>query len=153
MHTSLWFWCWFHDVGDAEKSTVQFSHSVVSDSLLPHGLQHARLPCPLPTPGSYSDSCPSRRWGFPIVSSSVIPFSLLPPSIYPSTRVFSNASVLHITWPKYWSFSFSISPSSEYSGLIFFQMHWLDLLAVQGRWTFPTPQLSVFSHGYLLLTI
>ena len=56
----------------------------------------------------------------------------LPPSIFPSTRFFSNALVLHITWPKYWSFSFSISPSSEYSGLIFFWMHWLDLLAVQG---------------------
>ena len=129
---SLWFWCCFHDVGDAEKSSVQFSHSVISDSLLPHGLQHAKLPCPSPTPGAYSDSCPSSRWGLPIVSSSVIPFSLLPPSIFPSTRFFSNALVLHITWPKYWSFSFSISPSSEYSGLIFFWMHWLDLLAVQG---------------------
>ena len=57
---------------------------------------------------------------------------LLPPSIFPSLRVFSNESVLHIRWPKYWSFSFSISPSSEYSGLISFRMDWLDLLAVQG---------------------
>ena len=57
---------------------------------------------------------------------------LLPPSIFPSTRVFSNESVLHIRWPKYWSFSFSISPSNEYSGLISFRMDWLDLLAVQG---------------------
>ena len=54
-----------------------------------------------------------------------------PPSIFPSTRVFSNESVLHIRWPKYWSFSFSISPSNEYSGLIFFRVDWLDLLAVQ----------------------
>ena len=59
------------------------------------------------------------------------PFLLLP-SIFPSIRVFSNKSVLHIRWPKYWSFSFSISPSNEYSGLVFFRMDWLDLLAVQG---------------------
>ena len=57
---------------------------------------------------------------------------LLPPSIFPSIWVFSNESVLHIRWPKYWSFSFSISPSNEYSGLISFRMDWLDLLAVQG---------------------
>ena len=57
---------------------------------------------------------------------------LLPPSIFPSIRVFSNESVLHIRWPKYWSFNFSISPSNEYSGLISFRMDWLDLLAVQG---------------------
>ena len=57
---------------------------------------------------------------------------LLPPSIFPSIRVFSNESVLHIRWPKYWSFSFSISPSNEYSGLMSFRMDWLDLLAVQG---------------------
>ena len=71
---------------------------------------------------------------------SVIPSShlilchplLLPPSIFPSIRVFSNESVLHIRWPKYWSFSFSISPSNEYPGLISFRMDWLDLLAVQG---------------------
>ena len=57
---------------------------------------------------------------------------LFPPSIFPSIRVFSNESVLHFRWPKYWSFSFSISPSNEYSGLISFRMDWLDLLAVQG---------------------
>ena len=57
---------------------------------------------------------------------------LLPPSIFPSLRVFSNELVLHIRWPKYWSFSFSISPSNEYSGLISFRIDWLDLLAVQG---------------------
>ena len=64
---------------------------------------------------------------------------LLPPSVFPSIRVFSNESVLHVRWPKYWSFSFSISPSSEYSGLISFRMDWLDLLAVQGT-------LKVFSN-------
>ena len=68
---------------------------------------------------------------------------LLPPSIFPSIRVFSNESVLHIRWPEYWSFSFSISPSSEYSGLIFFRMDRLDLLAVQGtQESSPTPQFK-----------
>ena len=71
---------------------------------------------------------------------------LLPPSIFPSIRVFSNESVLHIRWPKYWSFSFSVSPSNEYSGLISFRMDWLDLLAVQGRLkSSPTPQFRSFN--------
>ena len=65
---------------------------------------------------------------------------LLPPSIFPSIRVFSNELVLHIRWPKYWSFSFNISPSNEYSGLISFRMDWLDLLAVQE--SSPTPQFK-----------
>ena len=67
----------------------------------------------------------------PSISSSVVPF-LLPPSIFPSIRVFSNESALRIRWPKYWSFSFNIKPSNEHSGLISFRMDWLDLLAVQG---------------------
>ena len=109
----------------------QFSLSVVSDSLRPHGLQHARPPCPSPTPGVYSDSCPLSRWCHPTISSSCHPLLLLPP-IFPRIRVFSNESVLHIRWPKYWSFSVNISPSNEYPGLISFRMDWLDLLAVQG---------------------
>ena len=103
----------------------------MSDSLWPHGLQHSRLHCPLPTPRAYSNSCPSSQWCHSTISSSVFPLLLLP-SIFPSIRVFSNDSVLHIRWPKYWSFSFSISPSNEYSGLIAFRIDWLDLLAVQG---------------------
>ena len=69
---------------------------------------------------------------------------LLPSSIFPSIRVFSNESALHIRWPKYWSFCFNISPSNEYSGLIFFRMDWLDLLAVQGtlKESSPTPQFK-----------
>ena len=68
---------------------------------------------------------------------------LFPPSIFPRIRVFSNESVLHIRWPKYWSFSFSISPSNEYTGLISFRMDWLDLLAVQGTLkSSPTPQFK-----------
>ena len=106
------------------------SHSVVSNSLWRHGLQHARLPCSSPTPGAYSNSCPSSRWCHPTISSSVIPFSCLP--IFPSIRVFSSESVLLIRWPKYWSFSFSISPSNEYSGLNSFRIEWLDLLVLQG---------------------
>ena len=102
----------------------------MSDSLQHHGLQHARLPCPSPTPRVYSNSCPLSWWWHPTISSSVIPFLL--PSILPSIRVFSNELVLYIRWPKYWSFSFIISPSNEYSGLIFFRMDWLDILAVQG---------------------
>ena len=89
-----------------------FSHLVLSSSLRPHGLHHARLPCPSPSPGACSNSCPLSQWCHLTISSSVIPFS-------PSLRVFSNKSVLRIRWPKYWSFSFSISPSNEYSGLMF----------------------------------
>ena len=106
----------------------QFSCSVMSDSLWPHWLQHTSLPCPSPTPGAYSNSRPLHRWCRLIFCHPI----LLPPSIFPSIRVFSNESVLRIRWPKYWSFSFSISPSKEYSGLISFRMDWLDLHAVQG---------------------
>ena len=112
-------------------SSVQFSHSVVSDSLRPHGLQHARPPCPSPTPGVYSKL---------MSIESVMPFNhlilchslLLLPSIFPSIRVFSNELVLCLRWPKYWSFSFSISPSNEYSRLISFRIDWFDLLVAQG---------------------
>ena len=109
---------------------VQFSRSAVSDSLWPHGLQHTRLPCPSPTPGACSNSCPLSRWCHPTISSSVVPFSCL--QSFPASGSFQKESVLLIRWPKYWSFSFSISPSNEYSALISFRMDWLDLLAVQG---------------------
>ena len=101
----------------------------MSDSLRPHGLQHA------------SCSITNSRSSLKLMSiESVMPSShlilcppfLLPPSIFPSIRVFSNESILRIRWPKYWSFNFSISSSNEHSGLISFRMDWLDLLAVQG---------------------
>ena len=112
---------------DCTHRQFRFS-SVLSDSLWPHGLQHARLPCPSPTPGVYSNSCPLNWWCHPTISSCH-PL-LLPPSIFPSTRVFLNESVLCIRRPKFQSFS--ISPSSEYSGLTAFRMDWLGLVAVQG---------------------
>ena len=89
-------------------------------------MQHARPPYPSPTRGAYSNSCSSSWRCHSAVSSSVVP------SIFHSIRVLSNESVLHIRWPKYWHFSFSISPSNEYSGLISFRMDWLELPAVQG---------------------
>ena len=110
-------------------SSIQFNHSVMSDFLQSHGLQHARLSfnfswslCKLM---SVESVMPSKHLIF------CCPLLLLS-SIFSSIRVFSNESVLHIRWPKYWSFSFSISPSNEYSRLISFRMNWLDLLAVQG---------------------
>ena len=96
----------------------------------PHGLQHPRLPCPSPAPAACSNSCPSSWWCHPTISSSVIFFFSCLPS-FPASGS-SNESVLHIRWPKHWSFSFSINPSNEYSGLISFRIDWFDLLAVQG---------------------
>ena len=95
----------------------------------PHGLQHARPPCPSTTPGVYSMFIESVMPSKHLILCC--PLLLLPP-VFPSIRVFSNESALRIRWPKYWSFSFSISPSNEYSGLIFFRIDWFDLLAVQG---------------------
>ena len=97
-------------------ASAQFSLSVMSDSVRSHGLQHARLPCPSPTPGTCSNSS---WWCHPAISSSVVPFS-------------SCCQSFPASGPKCWSFSFSISPSSEYSGLISFMIDWFDLLAVQG---------------------
>ena len=110
--------------------SVQFSCSVVSSSLRPHESQHSRPPCLSPTPGVYSNSCIESV----MPSSHLIiccPLLLLPP-ILPSIRVFFSESALLMGWPKYWSFGFSISPSSEHPGLISFRMDSLDLLAVQG---------------------
>ena len=94
-----------------------FSHSVMSKSLPPHGLQHTRLLCPSLSPGVCSNACPLSQWCCPTISSSAAPFSFCLQS-FPDWGVFSSESALHIRWPKYWSFSFSISPSNEYSELI-----------------------------------
>ena len=112
-------------------SSVQFSHSVMSDSLWPHELQHTRTPLSITISWS-SLRLTSIESVMP--SSHLIlggPLLLLPP-ISPNIRVFSNESTLRMRWPKDWSFSFSIIPSKEIPGLISFRMHWLDLRAVQG---------------------
>ena len=133
--------------------SVQFSCSVMSSSLQPHRLPNARLPCPSPTSGAYSNSCPSSRWCHPTNHLILCRPLLLLPSVFPSIRVFSKESVLHIRWPKYWSFSFSISPSSKYSGLIPFRMDWLDPLVVQRILnSSPTPQFkSINSSAFSFL--
>ena len=131
-------------------SSVQFSHSVMSDSLRPHELQHTRPPCP-----SSSQSLLKLMPMESVTPSSHLilcrPLLLLPP-IPPSIRVFSNESTLRMRWPKYWSFSFSISPSNEYSELISFRMDWLDLLAVQGTEKLKLKHfLFCFCRTFLLL--
>ena len=116
-------------------SSVQFSHSVVSYSLRPHGLQHTRPPCPSPTPGVYLNSCPLSRWCHPTIS--VVPFSSYLQS-FPASGSFQMSQYQ----VEYWSFSFNISPSNEYSGLISFRVDWLSLLAVQG-----TPRSLLQHHS------
>ena len=120
---------------------LQFSRSVISDSLRPHELQHT----------SSLSITNSRSPPKPVSTESVMPSShlvlcrplCLLPSIFPSIRVFPNESAPHIRWPKYWSFNFSISPSNEHPGLVSFRMDWLDLLAVQGTLeSSPTPQFK-----------
>ena len=120
---------------DIISHSVQFSSVAQLCLILWNSLQsqHTRPPCPSPTPGVYSNSCPPSQWCHPAISSSVVPFSFLSP-ILPSIRVLSNESTHWklMRWPKYWSFSFNISPSNEYPRLISFRMDWLDLLAIQG---------------------
>ena len=109
--------------------SVQLSCSVVSDSLQPHGQQCARPPCPLPSPRFCSNFCPLSLWCHPTISFSVVPFSSCLQS-FPSSGTFLMSQFLPSGMGKYWSFS--ISPSNEYSGLISFRMDWLDLPEVQG---------------------
>ena len=135
------------------KSLLLFSCQVMSDSLWPHGLQYARPPCPSPFPGGFPSSCPLNQWCYPTVSSSVTLFSSCLQS-FPASGSFPS-SPLCIRWPKYWSFSFSVSPSNAYSGLIFFRIDWLALLAVQGtlksllKHQFFGAQLSLWSNSHI----
>ena len=130
---SPWLWlgdwaCWWSD----QFSSIQSLSCVISSR--PHGLQHADFPVHHQLQESTQTHL---HWvGDAIQTSHPL---LLLPSIFASIRVFSDESVPGIRWPKYWSFNFSISPSSEYSGLISFRVDWLDLLAVQGT-------LRVFSN-------
>ena len=117
---SSFMFCFFLFHLFLQFSSVQFSHSVMSDSLQPPESQHARPPCPSPSPGVHSHSCPrvcdAIQPSHPL--SSLLPLPPLPPSI----RAFSNEPTLRMRWPKYWSFSFSISPSNEHPGLISFRI-------------------------------
>ena len=103
---------------------------------------NARLPCPSPTPGACSKSCPSSQWCHPTISSSVTPYSSHLQS-FPASGSFPMSQLFRIRWPKYWRFSFSINPSSEYSRLISFRMDRLDLLAVQGESSLTPPCKSI----------
>ena len=117
-------------MSDVIFNSVQFSCSVVPDSLWPHESHYARPPCPSPTPRVHPNSRPSSRRCHPAISSSVVPFSSCPQSL-PASESFPMSQLFASSGPKYWSFSFSISPSKEHPRLISFRMNWLDLLAVQ----------------------
>ena len=111
------------EMSKSSMHSVQFSCSVVPDSLRPHGLQHARLPCPSPTPGACSNSCPLSRWCHPTFSTCVVPFSSCLQS-FPELGSFPVSQLF--------AFSFSISPPNEYSGMISFKIDWFVLHALQG---------------------
>ena len=134
-------------------ASVQFSHSVISDSLWPHGLQHTGLPCPSTNLRAYSNSCPLSPWCHLTISPSVDPFSSCPQS-FPASGSFSNESVLPIMWPKYWSFSFNISPSVNTQDWFPLGLTgWISLQFKRSQESSPTPQFksinsSVFSFLY-----
>ena len=138
----------FTDLCLQKLRILLFNCSAVSDSLWPHGLQHARLPCPSLSPRVCSDSCPSLL--FQVIPSTYLilccPLLLLP-SIFPSIGIFSNELALLIRWSKYWSFNFSISPSNEYSVLISFRIDWFDLLVVRGLTTVFS-SITIRKHQY-----
>ena len=122
----------------------------MSDSLQTYGLQHTRLPCPPLYPRVCSNSCPLSPWCYLTISSSDTHFFFCLQSF-----LASNESALHIRWPKYWSFSFSISHSNEYSGLRSYRIDWFDLLAVQGTlksllWHHNS-KASIFQHSAFFL--
>ena len=113
-------------------SLLLFSHLVMSNSLQPHGLQHARLPCPSPSTITIWVCSNLHRVSHAIQPSCPLSYPSPPAFNFPSIRVCANKLALLIRWPKYWNFSFSISPSIEYSELISLRIDWFDLLAVQG---------------------
>ena len=134
---------------DLYTNLVQFSCSVVSNSLWPHGLQHTRLPCPSPTPRAHSNSCPLSQWCHPTISSSVVPFCSCLQS-FPASGSFIRSQLFDQV-AKVLELQLQHSPSNEYSGVIFFRMDWLDLLAVQGTYQeSSTPQCK--SINFLVLS-
>ena len=128
---------------DCSYLHFQFSHSVVSNSLWPHGLQHARPPCPSPTPRIYSNSYPLSWWGHPTISSSAVPFSSHLQS-FPASGSFPVSQFLASGGQSTGASASAISPSNDYSGLISFRMDWLDLLAIQGT------LMSLLQHHSLI---
>ena len=120
----------------------------MSNSSWPHGLQHTRLPCPSPTPRACSNSCPSIQWCHPTISSFVISFSSCL-QFFPASGSFSSEFVLCIKWPNYWSFNFSISPSNEYLGLIFFRIDWFHLLVgtLMSLLQYHSSKASILQHS------
>ena len=140
------------------KNSCCYSVTKSCPTLHPHELQHARLWCPPLSPGVCSNSCPLRWWCHPTILSSVAVFSSCPQSFPAWRKVFSNESALRIRWPKYWSFSFSISPSSEYSGLGnqtgLIKSDWFDLLKVSALYGInSTPEISSRSQNLLLVWV
>ena len=131
-------------------SSVQFSWSVMSDSLRPHELQYTRPPCPSPTPGVHSNSCPLSQWCHPAISSSVIPFSSCPQSL-PASGSFPMSQLFAWGGQSIGVSASAISPSNELSGLISLRMDWLDLLAVQGTLEsllqHHSSKASIFQHS------
>ena len=126
------------------NQSVQFSCRVVSDSLRPHESQHARPPCPSPTPGVHSDSHPSSRWCHPVISSSVVPFSSCPQPL-PASGSFLMSQLFAWGDESIGVSAFSISPSNEHPGLISFRMDWLDLPVLYIIFTNSIPNpLSLF---------
>ena len=124
------FLCLLHGHADSlPLAPLQFICSVLSSSLQPHGLQHARLPCPSLSPGVYSDSCPLCRLCHPAISSSVTHFSCL--QSFPASGSFPVSQFFASGGQSIGASAFSISPSTEYSGLISLRIDWFDLLAVQ----------------------
>ena len=135
-------------IGSVQFSSVQFSHSVVSNSLQPHGLQHARLPCPSPTPRIYSNSFPFSGWCHPTISFSVVPFSshlqpFLASKSFPKSQFFTSGG------PKYWSFSFSILPMHIHD---WFPLGWLvgsPCCPRDSQESSPTPQFKSINASVL----
>ena len=135
---------------------LKLQFSLVAQScptLQPHGLQDVRPPCPLPTPGACSNSCPLSWWYHPTISFSIIPFSSRLQS-FPASGSFPMSQFFASGGQSVKSFSFSISPSNEYSGLIFFRIEWFDLLAVQGTLkSSPTPQFKSINQRQIYRTM
>ena len=132
---------------------VSFNHSFMSDSLRPHESQHARPPCPSPTPGVHSNSCPSSQWCHPVISSSVVPFSSCLQSL-PASECFPMSQLFASGGQNIGVSASASVPSKKHPGLISFRMDWLDLLTVQGtlksllQHQFKSINSSVFSFPH-----